>query len=57
MLLSNNRAFQVQENGGTDGQIINLLKHLFLTQPSVLFVDVIVNKYFHINLQQDEQFL
>ena len=25
---------------------------LFLKQPSVLFIDVIVNKYFHINLQQ-----
>ena len=36
------RAFQVQENGGTQ-------------QPSVLFIDVIVNKYFRINLQQEEQ--
>ena len=27
---------------------------LFLKQPSVLFIDVIVNKYFHINLQQVE---
>ena len=25
---------------------------LFLKQPSVLLIDVIVNNYFHINLQQ-----
>ena len=48
------RAFQVQENGGTEGEIINLLKFV-LRQPSVLFIDAIVNKYFYINLQQEEQ--
>ena len=55
MLLSNNRTFQVQENGKTDGEIINLFKYLFLYQPPVLFIDVILNKYFRINLQQEEQ--
>ena len=44
------------------GQFLNILSRckkmgeqkvrLFLKQPSVLFIDVIVNKYFHINLQQ-----
>ena len=44
------------------GQLLNMLSRckkmeeqkvrLFLKQPSVLFIDVIVNKYFHINLQQ-----
>ena len=42
------------------GQFLNILSRckkmgeqkvrLFLKQPSVLFIDVIVNKYFHINL-------
>ena len=42
------------------GQSLNILSRykkmgeqkvrLFLKQPSVLFIDVIVNKYFHINL-------
>ena len=44
------------------GQLLNMLSsckkmeeqkvRLFVKQPSVLFIDVIVNKYFHINLQQ-----
>ena len=44
------------------GQFLNILSRckkmgeqkvrLFPEQPSVLFIDVIVNKYFHINLQQ-----
>ena len=44
------------------GQFLNILSRckkmgeqkvrLFLKQPSVLFIDVIVNKYFHNNLQE-----
>ena len=43
------RAFQVQENGGTQGEIINLLKFVPLTTIGP-FIDVIANKYFRINL-------
>ena len=41
--------------GGGHGIVLSIFLNLFLEQRSFLFIDVIVNKYFHINLQQEEQ--
>ena len=40
--------------GGARDRAFHLLKFVPWKQ-SFLFIDVIVNKYFHINLQQEEQ--